>query len=268
MIETAIPIEPNIFHHCWAGLRTRSMNAVRAVSGIVWPDRCVSCGSVLTFGDPRGVCRDCLGKITPWPRNSICSRCGYPLDAANVAGVELACRDCREGSFLFDRARAVTAYEGMLQRLVQQYKFGRQARLYAALGRLMLEVYRHEFAGEGVDLVTFVPLHPRRLRERGFDQAELLARFVARKAGRRCRRLLRKVRPAPPQSELAASLRPANIRHAYAVTRRRACAGKSILLVDDIFTTGATLDECCRVLTRAGAARIFVLTLARVRTAM
>ena len=70
MIETVILIELNKFHCFWAGLRTRGMNAARAVSGIVWPDRCVSCGSALTLGDPRGVCRDCLREITIWPRNT------------------------------------------------------------------------------------------------------------------------------------------------------------------------------------------------------
>ena len=115
-----------------------------------------------------------------------------------------------------------------------------------------------------VELVCPVPLHPRRQRERGFNQSELLARSLAAHFGAELApHLLARVRDTAPQIDLPRAERQANVRGAFAVPKPEKAAGKSVLVVDDVFTTGATLRECARVLRRAGASRVLIFTLAR-----
>jgi len=160
-------------------------------------------------------------------------------------------------------ARAAGPYEPLLREWLQRYKFDRQAVLHLPLGRLMAAEYRRSMSGLAIEAVTWVPLHPRRVRERGFDQARLLAGPVAEAAGRPLRRLLRRTRSTAAQSSLPLSDRAANVRGAFAPVRPHLGLG-GVLLVDDIFTTGATLGDCCRALREGGAERVYVLTLARV----
>ncbi len=245
----------------WRFLKAPSRALFQHLSTVLWPDRCLLCGSFLEQPVERGACQGCLREAGKGLAGGQCERCGYPLGDVSERS---ACRFCREGAFLFDRARAAGTYDRALRQLIHHYKFEKQSRLHIPLAALLAEVYQTHYAGLGIQAVTHVPLHPRSLRARGFDQSALLARRTARAAGLPHRRLLRKARATAVQSSLPVDEREANVRRAYAV-RPRAVAGlASVLLVDDIFTTGATLNACCRALTEAGVERIYVLTLARV----
>ena len=245
----------------WKILKAPSRALFQHLSSVLWPDRCLLCGSFLEQPVERGACLGCLGEAVKGLAGGQCERCGYPLgDVAERS----ACRFCQEGAFLFDRARAAGTYDRVLRQLIHHYKFEKQSRLHIPLAVLLAEVYRAHFAGLGIQAVTHVPLHPRGLRARGFDQAALLARRTARAAGLPHRRLLRKARATAVQSSLPMEGREANVRNAYEARPRAVRGLSSVLLVDDIFTTGATLNACCRTLTEAGVERIYALTLARV----
>lgn len=151
-----------------------------------------------------------------------------------------------------------------LRQVVHRFKYGRQASLGQPLGRLMAEACRPWFTLPDLDLVVPVPLHPRRLRWRGFNQSVLLGREVGRAWGVRLDPfVLTRRKETAPQSSLALKERHPNVRGAFAVAPRRSVEGKRLLLVDDVHTTGATVNECARVLMRSGAREVQVLTLGR-----
>jgi ComF family protein len=158
----------------------------------------------------------------------------------------------------------VAVYAGGLLRAIHDFKYRRQPGLGRGLGRLITD---NNYAGidpEGFDVVIPVPLHVRRLRERGFNQSLLLARTVATACGIPVDFLsLRRVRDTPPQTLMGRKERQANIRGAFAVARRDRLRDRKVLLIDDVYTTGSTLAECARALLDGGAARVGVLTLAR-----
>ena len=225
---------------------------------------CAVCGTVLDEPTRGPVCAACwltVPRITP----PVCDRCGDPLAAAPTEAPGAAhCRRCRRPHPLIRRRRAVGPYEGPLRRLVHALKYEQRHTLGPPLGRLM----RHA-AGEllaDVDCVVAVPLHPRRQRARGFNQAAELAAQL----GPPVVDALPRTRATAPQTALPAGQRRRNVRGAFAPVRRfgirpgRApVEGACVMLVDDVTTTGATLDACARVLRRAGAREVRALTLAR-----
>ncbi len=261
-------------------MRILAAGILRVLADAVFPPRCRVCG---TFLAPARLgcreesvpdrfdasfagllCGDCLGGLTPI-RSPICSRCGTMFDGSE--GDDHLCGRCLQRPPGFFRARAAGVYDKTLLALVHGFKYRARTELAMPLAALMQEAL-HRFWGPGeIDAVVAVPLHFRRLRRRGFNQAALLARRLKSASGERylpvlAGALIRR-RPTAAQTGLGRRARLANIRGAFAVGRGVAVAGMHLLLVDDVLTTGATANECSRVLTAAGAARVDVLTLAR-----
>jgi ComF family protein len=164
-------------------------------------------------------------------------------------------------------ARSAAHYSGPLAQAILRFKYDAQMLLGRPLGRLMVEALESGAAPgldpHTIDAVCAVPLHPTRLRERGFNQSELLAEEVAAAIGRPLKPLLARTRPTLPQVDLPVQSRAANVRDAFAPRLQEVIADQRVLLVDDLFTTGATLAECARALRRGGAAEVRVFTLAR-----
>jgi ComF family protein len=160
-----------------------------------------------------------------------------------------------------DRARAVGAYDGVLREIIHALKYDGRRSVAAPLGRLMASQASDLLAG--ADLAVPVPLHRARQRQRGFNQADDLARGL----GLPVRLALERRRATRPQVELPAARRHGNVREAFAPARRAALAGRVVVLVDDVATTGATLDACARVLKQVGAREVRAVTAARVVTA-
>jgi ComF family protein len=187
-----------------------------------------------------------------------CERCGDPVDG-QVPGA-YTCAWCARRAPGFDRARS----RGVLKELLHRFKYGRMTHLSVDLVRLLTACVDTHYARGLVDAVAFVPLYPRRERERSFNQSRLLAQGVARflqvPVARRC---LTRVRPTATQTDLNASQRRANVRGAFAAANEDWIEGRRFLLVDDVMTTGATVDECSDVLKRAGATAVYVATVAR-----
>lgn len=231
----------------------------------LYPPRCAVCDAGLPIDTTRRVCAPCLDAIEPL-RPPLCLVCGAPLYAADN---DERCDHCRAAPPAFDSARAITRYRSgadgssTVAGLLRRHKYG----LDQSLGRALVEFLdaAPELKADAYDVVIPVPLHRTRLKWRGFNQAALLGAALARRLN--CSldvATLARVRSTPPQTARDRAQRTRNVRDAFAVRRPSRVAGRRVLLVDDVMTTGATADECARVLRAAGARRIDVLTLARV----
>lgn len=183
------------------------------------------------------------------------------------------CAQCRLEEFEFDIARAYGVYTGGLRAAILQLKFYRRERLGKKLGELLKSVWEgvEEIGKAEQPLLVPVPLHRSRERERGFNQAQLLAEGLGRKlekthggwTARVEMRCLRRTRATPPQTGLSLGARHENVRGVFAVISPELVRGRVVVLVDDVMTTGATLSACAGVLKRAGAKQVIALVLAR-----
>ena len=227
------------------------------------PPYCPCCGRPFYAFDPDSPPGSApLGTTT---RPAIDSSSFIETEESSGFGPDL-CEACRRKPPPFAYARAAALYLNTAREALRAFKFGRKTALARPLGDLLAEAGQAMLPRQAVDCLVPVPLHPAREAERGFNQTLLLARRLSRRW-----RLpvaegaLRRVRPTRSQTELSAEERRANVRGAFVLRRPHTVAGAHVLLIDDIFTTGATVAECCRVLLATGGARtVGVLTVARV----
>jgi ComF family protein len=226
-----------------------------AALDLVFPAVCPLCAARLGAGRRDPVCGDCWAafeRLTP----PLCEVCGVPRSSDTV------CPACRESPPAFDYARAAASYGGPVREAVHGLKFGGRRSLARPLADLIAEQCAAVLAGRPDALIP-VALARARERERGFNQAGLVAERLGERLGLRVRpRWLVRLRPTAAQSELTAAERQANVAGAFAASP--AVADRHVVIVDDVVTTGATVGECARVLRAAGARRIGVLTVARV----
>jgi len=187
----------------------------------------------------------------------VCPCCGLPGDGT-------ICLHCRMDKPPYSLALAAAPYEGRWRDLIHQFKYCRHPELADPLGRYLAEVLRERLSEVQIDLVTSVPLHAERQRERGYNQAELLARSLCAAAGNPpYRQTLSRVKPSLPQHTLNRKERHANLKRAFSPLPGALQGGERILLVDDVMTTGATMHECSACLLKAGASAVYVAALAR-----
>jgi ComF family protein len=232
-----------------------------ALLAVLLAPRCAACTAPLDRPTLGPVCPSCWNSILPLTP-PLCDQCGDPLPTWRLVSLPLArCARCRRLSRPVDRARAIGAYDGALRAIVHALKYDGRRSLARPLGALM--------RARGADVLCNaaaavpVPLHRARRRERGFNQADDLARQV----GLPVVAALRRVRRTPSQADLPAGRRHGNVKGAFAPGRDcRAIAGRIVVLIDDVSTTGATLDACARVLKERGAREVRALTAARVVT--
>jgi ComF family protein len=249
----------------------------RGALELVFPERCASCGVAIEEG--ASLCALCAESLD-CPGPFACSRCGEPQPppgplAAAIAEARagqpptIVCSRCRAVPPAFARAQAPYLYGGALATAIGRLKFAGLRELAAPLGRTLAPALIEVVANvEPPAMIVAVPLHPRRLRAREFNQALLLARAAAaavRAAGGHTPPLdptaLRRTIDTLPQIGLPPPKRAANVRRAFRASAR--VAGYDVVLVDDVLTTGATANACARALMEAGARRVVVLTLAR-----
>jgi ComF family protein len=243
------------------GRRKRVRSFVDALLGVLLAPRCAACTAPLERPTLGPVCTNCWNSILPLTP-PLCDCCGDPLPSWRLVSLPLArCPRCRRRSRPVDRSRAIGAYEGALRSIVHALKYEGRRSLAKPLGALMRA--RGEPLLIDADLAVPVPLHPIRRRERGFNQAEDLAEHV----GLPMVVALRRVRRTVAQADLPAARRHRNVKGAFAARpASRSISGKIVVLIDDVSTTGATLDACAIALKDAGAREVRALTAARVVT--
>ena len=214
------------------------------------------------------ICGECLGAFKELPRR-ICEVCGAPVLAGVFrapGGVEhrLVCRLCAENTYAFDRARSYGVYDGALVRAILLLKFEEMEPLGAWFAERLAEVVRREPEALAADVVVPVPLHRDRERERGYNQADLIAKPLAKRLKLPHKAiLLMRTRPRPDKQVLSLEERWESVRGAFATRPGSQVDKRRVLLVDDVVTTGATLDACARALREAGAKSVTGLTVAR-----
>jgi competence protein ComFC len=239
----------------------RRKRLVKLFELVFFPSFCNICSTLLEKPGERIVCRGCLQKLRP-ESSAFCLCCGRFFEGRIESHL---CSACLDSPPAYSRHRSVCRYRGMAKDLIRLFKYQKKKILGDDLA---LFLYRH-LRGEdplwwGADALVPVPLHPHRLRQRGFNQAEILARRLSRLSGieLQTNRLI-KVRDAQPQTTLSGENRRSNLKGAYSVRHGRLLSGKTVILVDDVFTTGATMGECSRVLKEAGVQEVRAVTIAQ-----
>lgn len=234
--------------------------AGKGLLDFVLPPRCASCGTLTER--QVGLCAQCWPKLT-FITQPFCARCGTPFEF-DIPGTSL-CASCLRRPPAYDRAFSPLVYEEMARSLILQFKHGDRLGHARFLGTLMAGHIAHY--GLENPLIVPIPLHHHRLMRRRFNQSALLARVIAKQVEAQLDVFtLLRVRATPMQQGLNASQRRENVRAAFSLRRGREVLvkGRDIVLIDDVLTTGATAEACCKPLRTAGAARICVLTAARV----
>ncbi len=240
--------------------RKRVSWAKPAVLDLLYPRSCIGCGAAApeTF---RYICWDCwsdVNKVEP----PFCRLCGDPVAGAVDHG--FTCYACAAETPAFDAARSAVRYGGAVGEALRMLKYEKALWLAPDIAQLMFNCLQAEFPNQDYDLIVPVPLFHVRRREREFNQSALLASELNRLLGSRMvQRVLRRIRPTATQTNLTAPQRLSNVQNAFQFRRERLLAGKRILLVDDVMTTGATVNACAKALKKGGAASVTVLTAAR-----
>ncbi len=245
-----------------AGVAARGLGS--ALLGLALPPTCIACGSIT--GAAGGLCGPCWGSLSFISR-PYCERTGAPFshDPDRVFGDGWVSAEALADPPAYDHARAAVTFDDVARGLVHKLKYADRLDLAAPLARLMLQAGTDLTAT--AEIIVPVPLHPLRLWRRKFNQAALLARHIGAATGLRVdsTALVRR-RRTPSQTALGRAARRANVAGAFAVQQSAThrIEGRRVLLVDDVYTTGATLDVCALALRRAGAAGVDALTFARV----
>jgi competence protein ComFC len=248
-----------------ASARARLRDWGGAVAAILLPAPCGVCGEQLDSARRIPICDACLAQFQPiaW---HLCEHCGRPILSDFAAEISpLLCGICRRDLYDFDFARSFSPYSLVASRAILMLKYEQVLPLGAWFAAKLAALVRANPAGFAADVVVPVPLHAARFRERGYNQAELIARPLARLLGLPFKSyLLVRTKPRPDKLKLTIRERWRTVRGAYATREGTQVDNLRVLLVDDVFTTGATLDACSRALRKAGAVRVAGLTVARV----
>ncbi len=232
-------------------VRSQLRGICAALASLVFPAPCRICARMLDTGSRIPFCQACLATLTQELSQPQCARCGRPIvsTAVTEAASPPQCHLCRLGAYDFDFVRSFGAYSPAMARAILLLKYTEITPLGGWFAKHLVKLAEHHTPGFAADVVVPVPLHPSRLRERGYNQAELIARPLARHLGIPFRSTHRE--------------RWETVRGAYAMHQRAKVDKLCVLLVDDVFTTGATLDACSRALRGAGAVRVAGITVAR-----
>ncbi len=232
----------------------------QALLDFVFPPLCHLCRRHVPDAGALHICEPCRTELA-YIGQPLCTICGEPFAGS---GPDHPCGTCLTDPPHFDTARAALIHQGGARTLIHSFKYHHKTHLKRPLALLITERLADHARHAACNLILPVPLHRRRLRERGFNQSLLLAEQLSR-----CwnipfeRQLLRRTRETIPQAELHADQRRSNVREAFAVADPAMLAGRRVMLVDDVITTGSTANECARTLKRAGARAVSVIAVAR-----
>lgn len=234
---------------------------MKSLETLFFPSTCKICGAFLENVGEKVVCLACLEKLRSRQARSFCIRCGRYFEGENEPHL---CGRCLNTKISFSLHRSCGRYEGNLKDMILLFKYKGYKILGKPLARFVEErLGRDKELWQGVEAIIPVPLHPKRRRARGYNQSYVLAKEISRIKKKDVIKGLVKVKNAPPQTLLDRDSRKKSPKGAYRVHNEEKLKGKILLLVDDVFTTGATLTECCLILKKAGAEEVRGLTLAQ-----
>ncbi len=232
------------------------------------PAECKICSKPLKSSNRSFICEECWNKVE-WLEPPYCSRCSKPFFLSETSPINSfsICAECKKNSLYFKKVFVPTLYEGVMKKIIHIFKYERKRGVIRGIKKIM-ETYfsQNHFPFSLPHLVVPIPLYRKKLKERGFNQAELLARIIAEYFNiELSKNNLKKIKPTKSQTKLSASERIKNMKGAFVVKNKEEFCGKSILLVDDIYTTGATVKEAAEILKKAKTKEIYAFTLARAK---
>jgi competence protein ComFC len=234
-------------------------SAFETLASLLYPPHCAGCREPLSQNDLLcDACKKSPARIKP----PFCRTCSQPFDGA-IDG-EFTCANCHNRHFHFECAVSVFRSRGVIRDLLHRFKYQQEFHLRLPLADwLMQSLHDARIENQPYDSFVPVPLHSARQREREYNQAEVLAAIASERTGRPMIRALKRIRYTPTQTRFDRAERMENLRNAFEMRKTADVQGKHLLVVDDVLTTGSTVDECARILKKAGAASIRVITVAR-----
>ena len=246
------------------GVRQWLTEAGDAITSVFFPAGCRICDRLLVTASRIPICEECLSSFERLP-SIVCETCGRPLPGhGERASQSLLCPVCQDKTYAFDRARSFAVYKDALVQAILLLKFEQVGPLGVWFADQLADVARSGGSALAADVVVPVPLHRERERERGYNQAALISRPLSRKLGLPHKAvLLMRTRARPDKRILSLEERWESVRGAFATRPDSQVDNLRVLLVDDVLTTGATLDACARALLDAGAKSVIGLTVAR-----
>jgi len=237
----------------------KTLEPLRSIASLFYPPNCGVCGAAISNSEYLcSSCHDKAQRIVP----PFCAKCSEPFAGA-IEG-EFTCANCAHRKLEFDAAVSAYRSRGVVRFVILQFKYNRQLHLrHPIAGWLAEAMMDARLRNRAFDLIVPVPLHPARLRERGFNQADLLARMLTQKIGGPVFAALERTRYTTTQTAFDRIDRMENLHNAFRLRKKVSVRELRVLLVDDILTTGSTLSECARVLREAGAGPVYAVTAAR-----
>lgn len=245
-----------------------------ALFSIIYPPRCPVCGEIPEVWDFVPICRNCLNQIEKFPRKNICFCCGKPISAIHnhdntqknqEISTKKLCYECQENPKPYSALRSAFIYQknSPIKHILLSYKYGRNLALVKPLVKILDELYDETLPDIEKEILIPIPLHWRRIMQRGFNQSALLASELSKLKKRTVlTNILVRVRNTPPQKGNFVQ-RTKNIINAFQVKHKKKIVNRNILLIDDVVTTSSTISECTRVLLSAGANKVRAITVAR-----
>jgi ComF family protein len=235
------------------------LDLLTAITSLLYPPVCAICRANIRGG--QHLCDQCETKtvriVAPF-----CQTCSEPFEGAIIGA--FTCANCAHRTIHFDAAVAAYRSRGIVREIVHGFKYGRQIYLRHLVARWLYAALNDERLRERrFDIIVPVPLHPTRERERGFNQASLLAESLSAQISTPSKPLLERIRYTTTQTALDRAERMENLHNAFRLRKNADVRGLRVLLIDDVLTTGSTLSECARVLKRAGAISVHAATAAR-----
>src|SRR5216117_1196167 len=232
---------------------------LQSAVSLLYPPGCTICGKSIRAGEY--LCDQCETKAVQIVAQ-FCQKCSEPFEGAIATA--FTCANCTHRTIYFDAAVAAYRGRGIVRQIIHEFKYGRQIHLRHLVARWLNSALDDERLRQShFDVIVPVPLQPTRQRERGFNQAGLLAELLSAQTSIRCKPLLERTRYTTTQTALDRSERMENLHNAFRLRKNANVRGLRVLLVDDVLTTGSTLNECARILKRGGAFSVHAVTAAR-----
>src|SRR6266704_4397605 len=240
-------------------IAVQKFDLVEAAVSLLYPPVCTICGTSIRAAEY--LCDQCEAKAVRISA-PFCEKCSEPFDGS-IKG-PFTCANCAHRTIYFEAAVAAYRGRGIVRQIIHEFKYGRQIHLRHLVARWLHAALDDErLCGRRFHVIVPVPLHPARLRERGFNQASLLAALLSAQTSIPAKPVLERIRYTTTQTALDRSERMENLHNAFRLRKNADVRGLRVLLIDDVLTTGSTLNECARILKRASAFSVHAATAAR-----